>query len=104
MGEVDAHISRSWLIAAFHLSNLRLSEKRAVGVEPFGQAAHRALHHVVEIRLLDVIAHDERHDILKHPQMRVGVVGARQDIAEEAADHDERDHRCGDQDGDESSA
>ncbi len=86
---------------ALELPHLGLREVCAVRVEPFGKAAHGAAHDAFHIRLLDVVAHDERHDVVEHPQVRVGLVGARHRVPEETADDGEGNDRRGDENGDE---
>ena len=100
MRQDDADIGRAGLIAALDLTHLLRREVGAVGVEPFGETAHRAAHHAVHVGLLDVVAHDERHDVLEHPQVRVGIVGARHRVAEEPADDREGDDGRRDENGD----
>ena len=104
MRQRDADVGGRGLLAALELSDLRLRQIGAVRVEPFGEAAHRAAHDAFHVRLLDVVAHDERHDIVEHPQVRVGVVGARHRVPEKTADDGEGDDRRRDENGDEARA
>ena len=40
-------------------------EIRAVGIEAVGEAVHRALHHLVDLHLLDVVVHDQRDHVFE---------------------------------------
>ena len=104
MRQRDSDVGGAGLIAALELPDLRLRQVRAVGVEPFGEAAHGAAHDAFHVRLLDVVAHDERHDIVEHPQVRVRFVGARHRVPEKPADDGKGDDRRGDENGDEARA
>ena len=104
MRQRDSDVGCRGLFAALELPGLRLRQIRAVRVEPFGEAAHGAAHDAFHVRLLDVVAHDERDDVVEHAQVRVGFVGARHRVPEEAADDGEGDDRRGDENGDEARA
>jgi hypothetical protein len=96
MPALAADLGLTGLLAVLDLPDLRRRQKRAVGVQVFSQSAHRTAHHAVEVWLLDVVAHDERDDILEDPQVRVRVIAARHHVAEEAPDDGKRNHRSRD--------
>src|SRR5205814_6017304 len=70
-----------------------------VGIEAVGEAAHRAVHDAVDLHVLDVVVDDQRHHIVEYAKVLQFLV-AGGGPAEQAAEHDKRQHRRGnEQDG-----
>ena len=99
MGKSNAHVSGANLIPAVDLTHLLRREVGAVGIEAFRKAAHGAAHHAVHVRLLDVIAHDERDDVVEHPEVRIRLVGAGHGVAQQPSNERECDDRRRDENG-----
>jgi hypothetical protein len=104
MRQRDPHIGGTGLLAPLDLPHLRRRQIRAVGIEPLGEAAHRAAHDALHVGLLDVVAHDERHHVVEHAKGREGFVGARHGMGQEAADDGKGDDRRRNENADEARA
>jgi hypothetical protein len=60
---------------------------------------HGSRHHLVDIRLLDIVAGNQIDDIVEDAEVLIGVL-TRGDLAQETADDRERDDRCRDPEDD----
>jgi hypothetical protein len=73
--------------------HLRRIQVRAVRVEPFRQAEHRAVQDLVGVGFLDIAAEDQRHDVIEDAQVRVRA-GCGPLLPEQAPHHGEQHERC----------
>ena len=73
-GDVEADASLRERSAALDATRVGGRQVGAVGVEPLGQPAQRALQHAVEIDELDIVVRDERDDVLEDAQVPVGLL------------------------------
>ena len=100
-GQLEADVALRRRPCAGEGRDLGGREIRAVGIEPLGQAVHRALHDAVAVHRFDVAAEDERHHFLEDAHRPVGLVARRGCLAHEPAGHDQQHDRRGDEQQDE---
>ncbi|MNC93609.1 hypothetical protein D3C83_102750 [compost metagenome] len=60
-------------------------------VEAVGEPVHRAVHHFVDVHVLDVVVEDQRHHVFKGAQVLIAVL-PRDGVAHKAIDDGEGDH------------
>ena len=101
--QLEADVAGRQRRAALRLLDFRRREKPAVGIERVREAAHRAVHHLVDADVLDVVIRDQVRHVLEHFQVLVRVF-ARHHLAEEAADNREDDDRRGNEQDDQPGA
>ena len=90
--QFDADVRGPGARVAFDGAHQIRRQEGAVGVERFGQAAHRAAHRLLQVDFLDVVVDDVRDDIIEDPQVLIGVV-LRHRLAQIAAHEREHDDR-----------
>jgi hypothetical protein len=68
-------------------------EVGAVGVEAVGQPVHCAVHHLVDVHLLDVVVENQPQHVVEDAQVAVAVALCRGIAAQNPADDRECQHR-----------
>ena len=89
-GQFDAGLPCAAEIALLEHFQLCRVKKRAVRVETVREAVHRAVHHLVDVDVFDVVVEDQRHHVFKGAQVLIAVL-ARDGVAHEATDDGEGD-------------
>ena len=59
------------LLEDLHLVDVEVG---AVRIEAVGQAVHRAVHHLVDVHVFDVVVDDQRDDVLEDAEVLIAVL------------------------------
>ena len=89
---LDSKLTLRERLTRFNPLHVGCRQIRAVSIETAGETAQGAMHHLVDIDLLDILAADQRHHVLENSEVTVGVL-ARHGLAKKAPDHGEGDDR-----------